>query len=172
MHTFNTPTTVNRQEAEALKEMIFNRVRARAEALNKETQNSYVDNVQTELMDLARTSFVSNKNPFSSSKPLSTVEIPAKEEVEEEVTLTQTTSNNIEGLGFETPKSKYINSQIKLKTDISNEELTKSAVMATMDEASKSLQSKSTFMGALNFLNSQASIAIVNKTGKRFEANA
>ena len=168
MHTFNTHTTVNRQEAEALKEMIFNRVRARAEALNKETQNSYVDNVQTELMDLARTSFVSNKNPFSSSKPSSTVEIPAKEEV----TLTQTTSNNIEGLGFETPKSKYINSQIKLKTDISNEELTKSAVMATMDEASKSLQSKSTFMGALNFLNSQASIAIVNKTGKRFEANA
>ena len=171
MHTFNTPTTVNRQEAEALKEMIFNRARARAEALNKETQNSYVDNVQTELMDLARTSFISNRNPFSSTKPLSTVEIPAKE-VEEEVTLTQTTSNNTEGLGFETPKSKYINSQIKLKTDISNEELTKSAVMATMDEASKSLQSKSTFMGALNFLNSQASIAIVNKTGKRFEANA
>ena len=65
MHTFIT-TTVNRQEAEALKEMIFKRVRERAESMNAETQQAYTEAVQSDVMDLARMSFAQNtNNPFT-----------------------------------------------------------------------------------------------------------
>ena len=66
MNTFSTHSTVNKQEAEALKEMIFNRVRARAEAMSQEIQTTYTDNFQTEIMDLAKASVTGTKNPFSS----------------------------------------------------------------------------------------------------------
>ena len=171
MYNYSTPTTVNSQEAEALKEMIFNRVRSRAEALNKETQESYVDNVQIELMDLARASFRSTKNPFmGSNTPVE--EKTSKLEETEEVYVEKAESKTYEGIGFAQTRNDYVYSQIKLKTNISNESLAKDAVMSTMSDARQSLENKSSFMGALNFLNSQASIAIVNKTGKHFEANA
>lgn len=170
MNTFNTPTTVNRQEAEALKEMIFNRVRARAEAMSQDVQNSCVDNFQNELMDLARSSFTTTKNPFATnSEPAQTEPIV---ETEPETVTLEKSDKKYDNFGFATQQASYIVSQIKLNTTTKNEEITRSAISSTMDDAQKSLQNKSTFMGALNFLNSQASIAIVNKTGKRFEANA
>lgn len=172
MHTFNTPATVNRQEAEALKEMIFNRVKARAEAMNQEVHESYVDNVQTELMDLARVSLASNKNPFSDTKSSKSQETKSIVDESEKVTVEKTETTQFGGLGFNQDHPSYLSSQIKLRTATSNEEIAKSAVLATMEEAHKGLQNKSSFMGALNFLNSQASIAIVNKKGARFEANA
>ena len=170
MNTFNTSTTVNRQEAEALKEMIFNRVRARAEAMNQEVQTSYTDSFQAEVMDLARTSLTSSKNPFVTDSE--TVHKEQAVEVKPEKISLEKSVEKFDGLGFETQKASFIASQIKLNTTTKNEEITKNAISSTMDDAQKSLQNKSTFIGALNFLNSQASIAIVNKTGKRFEANA
>ena len=171
MNNYSYKSIVSNTEAEALKEMIFNRVRARAEAMNKDVQDSYINNMQTELMDIARSSFVANKNPFSSQKTTATTDNTVEIDKNEEVVLEKDT-NNYEGLSFSNNKASFISSQIKLKTENSNEEIAKSAVISTMEDAHKSLQNKTSFMGALNFLNSQASIAIVNKTGKRFEANA
>ena len=79
MNTYTSKSTVDRKEAEALKEMIFNRVRARAEAMNNEVQASYVDNVHNELMDSARVSFEATKNPFSLSAASPKVEQKVQE---------------------------------------------------------------------------------------------
>ena len=171
MNTFSTHSTVNRQEAEALKEMIFNRVRARAEAMSQEIQTTYTDNFQTEIMELAKASVSGAKNPFSSNTPQDTVETVVTKEPEE-ITLEKPKTKNYNDLGFDPTQTSYLSAQIRLNTTTKNEEITKNAISSTMDDAHKSLENKSTFMGALNFLNSQASIAIVTKTGKRFEANA
>ena len=48
---------VNKSEADALKDMIFRRVQERSKGMS--------DEVQTDVMDLARDSFVSKDNPFS-----------------------------------------------------------------------------------------------------------
>ena len=48
---------VNRREAEELKEMIFRRARERSEAMTTD--------IQADVMNIARDSFVSNHNPFS-----------------------------------------------------------------------------------------------------------
>ena len=48
---------VNKKEAEALKELIFKRVKERAGAMTSD--------VQTDIMNVARESFVSTNNPFS-----------------------------------------------------------------------------------------------------------
>lgn len=47
---------VNKSEADALKDMIFRRVQERSKGMS--------DEVQTDVMDLARDSFVSKDNPF------------------------------------------------------------------------------------------------------------
>ena len=57
-------STVSSQEAEALKEMIFKRIKERAQALNENIQNNFTTTLQNEIMDLARNSLVSSKNPF------------------------------------------------------------------------------------------------------------
>lgn len=169
MNTFTTKSTVNSQEAEALKEMIFNRVRARAEAMNKETQESYVDNFQNEIMDLARSSFVKTNNPFADNSQPTTVNTTQFKT--DEIVLEKSNKNS-DSFGFATQQASYIASQIKLKSSVKNEEIAKSTIESTMDDAHKSLEKKSSFMGALNFLNSQATISLVNKKGTRFEANA
>ena len=55
--SYNFNSYVNKGEADALKEMIFKRAQERSKA--------YTDDVQSDVMDLARESFVSNGNPFS-----------------------------------------------------------------------------------------------------------
>ena len=62
-YIFNT--LVSKQEQEALKEMIFQRAKARAEALTENAQASYTTSMKNDIMDLARVSFTANKNPFS-----------------------------------------------------------------------------------------------------------
>lgn len=170
MNTFSTHSTVNRQEAEALKEMIFNRVRARAEAMNKDVQDSYVDKVQTELMDIARVSLTNTRNPFATQDEKPITEQAIKPEPET-VTVEKATKD-IDHFGFATQQAEYISSQIRLKTTTKNEEIAKYTIESTMDDAHQSLEKKSSFMGALNFLNSQATIALVNKKSQRFEATA
>ena len=49
--------------------------------------------------------------------------------------------------------------------DIANKE-----VQLTMNNARAELEKKQHFVGALDFLNSQATISLVKKQGKRFEA--
>ena len=138
-------TIVSRSEAEALKDMIFKRARERAEALNVEIESSYTDSVKNDVMELARDSFVSNNNPFSIKN-----EAQAKE---------------IEEAHVEEVKSR-INYRNKTES-ISNE-----VKEANMTEARIDFAKKQSFVGALDFLNSQASISLVNRKGKKFEAIA
>ena len=161
MNSYKFDSIVNRQEADALKELIFKRARERAEALTNESQSSYTSSVRSEIMDLARDSFVANKNPFSakveavSEPPMETPETESKAEI-----------------GFPERRIEEIKSQINYRNKVMDDEIIQGTISATMDEARGGFAKKSSFLGALDFLNSQASIALVNKRGKSFEALA
>lgn len=157
MSTYSLNTTVSRQEAEALKEMIFKRARERAQALIEETQNSYTKSAQTDIMDMARDSFVSIKNPFSQKETI--------------------TENNVENqrdaeIGFAKRQISEIKKQIDLKNNVANTVAKYKEVESTMDDARADLGKKPAFIGALEFLNSQATIALVKNKGQQFEALA
>ena len=55
--SYKFDSIVNRNEAAALKEMIFKRAQERAQVMSEDTQS--------DVMDMARDSFVSKDNPFS-----------------------------------------------------------------------------------------------------------
>lgn len=155
MNNYRFNSTVSSQEAEALKEMIFKRARERAQALAEDVQSSYTSSMQNEVMDLARDSFVANKNPFS--------------QIVEEAKKTEEETQEI---GFAKRQVNEIKAQIESRNKVANSELASyqvnSAMLATRGEFVK----KAGFMGALNFLNSQATITLVKNKGKSFEAMA
>ncbi len=147
---------VNRQEAEALKELIFKRARERAATMTED--------FQADLMNIARESFVSNKNPFSQ---IITTE---KNNTEEKIQKTEKTSalreyvevmeENTEEIGF---SIKNIPSGAVNQNKIIKEQLTAAQVQNTMAEAREGLSNKKSFMGALEFLNSHAAASLLNK---------
>lgn len=159
MNNYRFNSIVSNSEQEALKEMIFKRARERALALTNEVDNTYTNSVQNEIMDLARDSFVSSKNPFSQRN----------EEEAKENKINETKSQEI---GFAKRHVDEIKAQIRSRNNENNSEVACKEVLLTMSEASASLRNKQTFMGALDFLNSQASIALVKGKGKAFEALA
>ncbi len=156
MNSYSFNSTVSHQEAEALKEMIFKRARERAQALAEDVQSSYTNSVQNDVMELARDSFVAKQNPFSQVLEQAEENVAAKTE---EIELAK---SQVDG----------IKAQIDLRNKIATSELASyqvnSAMLATRDEFVK----KSGFMGALNFLNSQATISLVKNKGQSFEALA
>lgn len=146
---------VNRQEADALKEMIFNRVRERSSSMNEE--------IQSDVMDLARDSFVSKDNPFSQIINNSSVTTQGTDAKPANTEVSDTVDN---GIGFALPQ------KIK-RTDNSsrliNEQVINAEITTTMQEARAGLSNKKSFMGALNFLNSQAAISLIKTRGNKFE---
>lgn len=148
---------VSTQEAEALKEMIFKRARERAEQMDKDLQEDYTTSVQNDVMDIARSSFVANKNPFSEI-----IKADTKSSVEIE---------RSEYIGFPERKTE-IKTQIINNNKVADSSISAVEIQGTMDDAFRNLSSKKTFIGALEFLNSQATIALVNKKAKKFEALA
>ena len=159
MNAYNYDSIVSRAEADALKEMIFKRARERAEALDSEVKSSYTSNMQSDIMDLARESFVASKNPFS------------MEDVKTEETAVKLTEEKKE-IGFPERKIEEIKSNIVYRNKAVNEQAVNSVRDANMAEARADFNKKKSFMGALNFLNSQASIALIKAGGKSFEAIA
>ncbi len=158
---YNLNSYVDKKEAAALKEMIFNRVRERSESMNAE--------VQTDIMDVARESFVSKNNPFSQivqgiQKESETVEKAYSsygKEVKDEKEKTVDT-----GIGFPQRVEKaYALEQNKLI----QEQMTIIAVQNTMNEAREALSNKKSFMGALNFLNTQGAVSLMRTRADRFE---
>lgn len=137
---------VDNQEANALKAMILKRA--------QEKSQTYTDDVQSEVMDIARESFVSKNNPFSqiasASEPVS-----------------QGNVNKDEGIGFPVKEPKL--SQISRQNNIVNEQIASSAIKNNMLEARNTLTNKQSFMGALNFLNSQAAISLIRTRADKFE---
>ena len=150
---------VGNSEAAALKEMIFKRARERAESLDKEVKASYTDDMQNDVMNIARDSFVSNKNPFSIIAEEKKA-VPAKESPAED------------GLGFPQRKIDEIKSRIVYRNKEINENASRKTIEANMQDARKDFQKKDSFIGALNFLNAQATIALVSSDGKSFNAIA
>ena len=155
--SYNYDSIVSKNEADALKEMIFKRARERAAALNEETQSSYTTSFKNEIMDIARQSFVAERNPFSVQ------EKPNAEEKED---------NTPEKVKLAKQHAEEIKTKINSLNKIADENIANDSVRESMNDARESLKKNTGFMGALDFLNSQATISLVYKKGSKFNAVA
>ncbi len=148
---------VNRKEAEALKELIFKRARERAGTMTSD--------VQTDIMNVARESFVSNNNPFSQIAAQTTSQTAVKEEVKQKAEEKSGLHEYVEkvekqeDIGFPIKEFKGITNQNK----IIKEQITAAQLQNTMIEARQGLSDRKSFMGALEFLNSRAASSLLNK---------
>ncbi len=155
---------VNRQEANALKEMIFKRARERANAMTSD--------VQADVMNIARESFVSNNNPFSQiltqqAEEAETTQKVKESEVKETTalhTFVDEAEQQAEKVGF--PQKNLFAASANQYKKIS-EQISSSQIVNNMNEAREGLANRKSFMGALEFLNSQASISLLNKRAGR-----
>lgn len=157
---------VNSSEAEALKELIFKRARERA--------NSMTDDVQADIMNIARESFVNNNNPFSqimnqteaASTPVQNEEKIEQPAVEKSALheFVDATEKAAEEVGF--PQKDLIAS-FNRQNSMIKEQMTAAQVQNTMMEAREGLSNKKSFMGALAFLNSQAAVSLLNQRAGR-----
>ena len=151
-------TLVSKEEQAALKEMIFKRAQERAESLNKEMQDTYTTSVQNDIMFSARDSFVAKKNPFSFKDP----------NKEEDNVNNYSAKEKIAKAAKE--HAEEIKSQIYNKNNQTRSSVAETTIASTMEDARNDFERKNTFMGALNFLNSQASISLIRNRGSNFEA--
>ena len=149
---------VNRQEAEALKELIFKRAKERA--------NKMTDDFHTEIMNIARESFVSNNNPFS-QKSVPTGEktapvdsMPVTEKTSALHEYTDAVEKQAEDVGFPLKK---LAQGVANQNKMIKEQITAAQVQNTMIEAREGLSNKKSFMGALAFLNSHAAASLLNQ---------
>ena len=158
---------VNRQEVEALKDMIFKRARERA--------NVMTSDVKAEVMDIARESFVSKNNPFSHILTKAQ-EVKTNSEIQKDDKIEET---NTTALHEFVDKVEDANNQIGFPQKnlfasgtaganqgrIIKEQLITTQIQNNMIEARQELSNKKSFMGALEFLNSQAAVSLMNKRG-------
>ena len=165
MSAFLKDSIVSTQESQALKEMIFNRARERAAALTNNVQETYTSNLQSDIMDIARESFRANKNPFS-------IDYLEKEQSKTETTEQASSRDYSEGIGFSKKNVEAIKSQINFRNKVVVEKVTNQAVESSMADARNDVSKNSGFIGALDFLNSQATISLVKSKGKSFDAIA
>lgn len=155
--TYQFNSYVNRQEAEALKEMIFKRARERS--------NAMTDDIKTDVMDIARESFVSNNNPFS--------QILTQTKVSEVQKVNKPAEASVNEIKEDIPQKADIGFPQKnlfagtTQNRIIKEQITASQIQNTMIEARQGLTNKKSFMGALEFLNSQAAVSLLNKRGSK-----
>ena len=148
---------VSKAETEALKEMIFNRARQRAEALAQETQNQYTSSFKDEIMDIARSSFNAPGNPFA-------------QKIDQNKNKTSNTSEKQTQIGFEQKQTdKEINRIIKSKNDIRKELASQQEISQVMQTVSTEFENTKQFVGALNFLNAQARINLAGRGKANFE---
>ena len=159
---------VNRKEAEALKELIFKRARERA--------NNMTSDVQTDIMSVARESFVSSNNPFSQIAAQAAL---AKTSETEEVVKPKPVTKALQEIVEEKEKQEEVGFPIKDYTGIVNqnrmikEQITTAQLQNTMIEARQGLSDRKSFMGALAFLNSHAAASLLNKrSGKGIDVVA
>ena len=159
---------VNRQEAEALKELIFKRA--------KEREKVMMDDFHANIMDIARESFVDSKNPFSQIATMPEEETKTvnqntekTSELHEYVEARESMTADAE-IGF--PLKKMLSGALNQNKMI-KEQLTAAQVQNTMIEAREGLSNKQSFMGALAFLNSHAAASLLNqRAGKGIDVVA
>lgn len=151
--SYKFDSIVNKHEADALKDMIFKRARERAKAFNEDAQS--------DVMDMARESFVSKNNPFSKIIE-NTNNINPEQQVKnkQEVAVEPQEKDDI---GFPVK-------ELKLQQNRNiNSQLTAATINNNMAEAREALSNKKSFMGALNFLNSQAAVSLMRTRADKFE---
>jgi DNA polymerase III delta prime subunit len=158
---------VSKNEAEALKEMIFRRIQERAENIAAESQNNYTTSVKYEIMDIARGSVRNSKNPFAlniSNEPQKT---SSDNKVQPEEIKNEPMPSKLNREDIAKMKEKIEKGHQALR-----EYLAENEVSDIMDEASNSLRTRKSFTGALEFLNSKASQSIANRKSYGFDAIA
>lgn len=156
-HTFNT--IVNKSESEALKDMIFKRAQERAK--------NYSDDLQNDVMDLARESFSGKGNPFSL---MSEAKVEAKVDTFERQDVEESATQDAQ-IGFP-QRSLKTPSMMSAQSSKFVAERASMAVQSTMMDAREGLAKNKGFMGALNFLNSQAAISLIKTRADKFEVMA
>lgn len=149
--SYKFDTIVNRNEADALKEMIFRRARERAQSMTED--------MQSDIMDLARDSFVSKDNPFSNI---------AKKDVEEPMVEPETVEKHETNLEIGFPIREH-SARIASQNRLLSEQASSAVLVSNMQEAREGLSHKQGFMGALNFLNSQAAVSLIRTRADKFE---
>ena len=151
---------VNRKEAESLKQMIFQRARERAQSMTSD--------VQADVMNIARESFVnSGNNPFSqilnntveATKTPETVQ-PSEQKTTALHEYVEAAEEKAQEVGF--PQRAVVGHAAN-QSQIIQEQVSAKALQDTMREARAGLSNKKSFMGALAFLNSQAAVSLLNK---------
>lgn len=158
MQSYESKMIVSQSEVLALKELIFNRARQRAEALADDTKTKYTASFRDEVMDIARKSFDTNNNPFAQNQKKST----AINNVEKQ-----------ESVGFKQKTSaENIKKIIKAKSELVNEKIANREISGIMDDAGAEHIRTRNFTGALDFLNTQAVIKLADKNKSSFEAIA
>ena len=157
--TYQFNSYVNRKEVESLKEMIFQRARARAQSMT--------DDVQADVMSIAREAFVSNNNPFAQiidqvaeETPEEVVEAPKADETTALHEYVEAAEAKTEQVGF---PQKSLQAGAANQNRIIQEQASARQIQNTMIEAREGLTNKTSFMGALAFLNSQAAVSLLNK---------
>lgn len=154
--SYKFDSIVNKNEAAALKEMIFRRAQERSKGMN--------DEVQADVMDLARDSFVSQNNPFSK---IINATAEGENHAPREVHADKKEEAN--EIGFPPREPKF---RVTSESRIINEQITSAEIVSTMEEARSGLSNRQSFMGALNFLNSQAAISLIRTRADKFEVLA
>ncbi len=154
-------TIVSQAEIDSLKDIILKRAQVRSQELANEVQNDLTTSFQNELMANARESFNISKNPFTikEEKPLEEV-APLVDEVT--VKETEIVKNQVS----------EIKTQISKKSTNINTDMTDLAIKSVMENARIDFSNRQSFIGALNFLNSQATISLIKSKGKDFNAIA
>lgn len=161
MQTNNYNGIVSRAEADALKELIFNRVRQRTEALAKNAQNQYMDSMKDEIMDLARNSFNNPNNPFT---------IKSQNDINK---TNKTQAEKGTEVGFKQKLTEErINEIIKQRNESSNGTIIQSERLDLIKNAGMEFKSSQQFTGALQFLNAQAGINMADKSKAKFDTLA
>ena len=152
--SYKFDSIVNKHEADALKEMIFKRARDRAKAFNEDAQS--------DVMDMARESFVSKDNPFSKIIENTNNINPEQQVNSKEDAIIE--AEEKDDIGFPVK-------ELKLQQNRNiNSQMTANAINNNMAEARDALSNKKSFMGALNFLNSQAAVSLMRTRADKFEA--
>jgi hypothetical protein len=142
---------VNKNEADALKEMIFRRVRERAQNMQED--------LQSDVMDIARESFVSKDNPFSviASEQKAQIEKVGAQSIEKQ---------RKEEIGF---PQRELKPRAAEQTRFVAEKISSSEIQNNMIEARAGLNNRKSFIGALDFLNSQAAVSLMRTKSDSFE---
>jgi len=162
MSTLSFRSTVSTQEAEALKEMIFKRVRERAENLTEETKKSYTQDTKFDVMNLARDSFVAKKNPFS---------LQTEEDLKNKET-SKIIDERDKEIGFVQRDIKEVKVQLSQRNNSFNTQISENEKNAIMNNAHLEFNKTGQFTGALEFLNSQATIGLIKNNVKHFDTIA